>query len=374
MLEIFSRRRLAGVAVCLAMWPALAGADTFRVTHSVEGSVTALAADGRAAAGLAMDTYESFRWTARDGLVRLGRGTLVPLGHMSGEPKISADGSVVSATILDAGGTYSTAGRWTTVGGWQQLAPPLPPGGGLMDGEDSSAFGLSGDGSVVTGLFWRPNASGGSAHAMAWSAADGMQDMGSSGSSSRIDGASADGRVLVGWDEHPQYGNRRAAVWVAGVLSVLEDSDWPSEASAVNGAGTVVVGYSGNPADFQTYATMWTRSGSGWTKTLLGTMNKRGSTGYAFATGVSDDGSIVVGSVRPDVMSPKSKGFLWTAQTGFVEASDYLKANGATLNPLAPITGLAAVSADGRTIAAVTTGIVAPWTVKSLIIHRQPTP
>ena len=367
-------RRAALFATCCALLPAAASADTFRVLHSVDGSITSVAADGRAAAGMTLDTMETFRWTARDGRVLLGRSTWGPLGHASGTPRISADGSVVSATILDDGGTYSTAGRWTAGAGWQMLAPPLPPGGGLFDGEDSSAFGMSGNGAVVTGLFWRPGATDGSAHAMAWSAATGMLDMGSGGSSSRIDGASADGSVLVGWDEHPQYGNRRAAVWVNGVRTVLEDSDWPSEASAVNGAGTIIVGQSGNPADFQTYATMWTRSGSGWTKTLLGTMNKRGSTGYAFATGVSDDGSIVVGSVRPDVMSPKSKGFLWTAQTGFVEASDYLKANGATLNPLAPITGLAAVSADGRTIAAVTTGIVAPWTVKSLIIHRQPTP
>jgi hypothetical protein len=346
-------------------------ADTFRVVHSVEGSVTSLSADGRTAAGLTMDTFEAFRWTAREGRVVLGRGTWAALGHRSGTPRVSADGKTIGATILSDSGTYSTAGRWTSAGGWQMLAPPLPPGGGLFDGEDSSVFGMSGDGSVLTGLFWRPDATDGSAHGMAWSAATAMRDMGSSGRSSRIDAASADGSVMVGWDEHPQYGNRRAAVWVNGVLDVLEDSDWPSEASAVNGAGTIVVGYSGNPQDYQSYATMWSWNGGGWTKTLLGVITKRGATGFAFATGVNADGSMVVGGARPDVMASKSVGFIWTPQDGLVDAGDWLKAHGAALNPLNPIYEMSAISADGSTLAAATSKVVAPWTPGTVLIRRR---
>lgn len=367
----FSRRAWLAAALAAGL-PALAAAQSFRVAHIVDGSVTSLAADGRTAAGLSMTDFETFRWTAREGVVLLGRNPWPALGHRSGTPRVSADGSVVTATIVDDGGTYSTAGRWTAQGGWRMLAPPLPPAGGLFDGEDCSAFGLSGDGQVATGLFWRPGASGGSAHAMAWSAATGMVDMGSSGGASRIDAASADGRVQVGWDEHPQFGNRRAAVWVDGVRTVLEDSDWPSEAAAVNPSGTIIVGNYSNPADFQTYAAMWSWNGNGWTRTLLGTITKRNGTGFAYALGVNADGTLVVGGARPDISAPKSVGFVWTPQTGLVEASAYLKAQGARLNPLQPIFELSAVSADGSTIAAVTSQQVAPFAVRTLLVRRQP--
>lgn len=365
-------RGLLTLGASLALLLPAAQADSLRIVARVDGSVTSLSADGRAAAGLSLSTFETFRWTARDGTVPLGRGTWLPLGHTSGTPRISADGNTVSATILSDDGSYSTAGRWTIAGGWSMLAPPLPPGGGQMDGEDSSAFSMSGDGQVVGGLFWRPGQSGGSAHAMAWTPATGMVDLGSSGNSSRVDGASADGRVLAGWDEHPTYGNRRAAVWVDGVLTVLEDSDWPSEASAVNADGSVVVGYSGNPADFQTYATMWTRQGNGWTKTLLGTIAKRRGSGYAYATGVSADGSIVVGGARPDVQSPQSVGFVWTASTGLVEATVYLQSAGITLPKLLKLVDMPSVSADGRTLAAGVQLAVQPWTSSTLLIRRTP--
>jgi uncharacterized membrane protein len=347
-------------------------AETYRVTQNLDGAVvTSLSANGRAAAGQWSADYQTFRWTPRAGVALLGRGTLVPLGHMSGIPRISADGSVVSATILSDDGSYSTAGRWTT-SGWSMLAPPLPAGGGMMDGEDCSAFSMSGDGAVIGGLFWRPGQSGGSAHGMGWSAATAMLDMGSSGYASRIDGASADGRVLTGWDEHPSYGNRRAAVWVDGRMTVLEDSDWPSEASAVTPDGLTVVGQSGNPADFQTYATMWQWNGSAWNKTLLGVINKRGSTGFAYATGVSADGSVVVGGFRPDVQAPQAQGFIWTAASGFVEAASYLKSHGARLPAGQKITGVQAISSDGSTLAVATQTTTPPYTYGSLIIHRKP--
>ena len=124
------------------------------------------------------------------------------LGHRSGIPALSSDGSVVSATIIDESATYSTAGRWTAATGWQRLGP-LPADGGLFDGETCSAFAMSGDGQLIAGLYWRPGASGGSAHAMAWTAGAGVQDLGSSGGSSRINGASTDGSVLAGWGRTP---------------------------------------------------------------------------------------------------------------------------------------------------------------------------
>lgn len=348
-----------------------AAAQGWRTAAVIDASVSALSADGQVAAGTTFDTFEAFRWTARDGLQRLGGASWAAPGHRSGITGLSADGRIVSATIVDETGTATTAGRWAADTGWQRLGP-LPADGGLFDGETSSAFAMSGDGQVVAGLYWRPDATDGLAHAMAWTAATGIRDLGSSGRSSRINGASHDGSVLVGWDEHPQFGNRRAAIWAGGVRTVLDDSDWPSEALAVNPAGTVVVGYTGNPADFQTYATRWAWNGQAWVSTRLGVIHQRGATGYAYASALSADGTLIVGGYRPDVSRPTSKGFVWTEATGFVDAAEYFAAQGVRLNPLAPIIGLTAVGAEGRTVAAVTQQRVAPFATRTLLLRPKP--
>jgi uncharacterized membrane protein len=359
--------RAALLAALILTTPLLAAADVLSLQKVGPGAVTGLSGDGTVAVGEANRSFEAFRWTAADGLVKLGRGTLKPLGHRSGLPEVSADGLTVSATILSDDGTFSTAGRWTAAGGWQ-MAMPLPADSGPMDGETSSAFGMSGDGQVVTGLYWRLGQSGGSAHGMTWTAAGGMRDMGSSGNSSRIDDANADGRVLVGWDE-ADWGGRRAAVWVDGVPTILDHSDWPSEASTVNAAGTVIVGHTADPANgYKMSATMWTWNGSGWTQRILGVLSKGRKSGFAYPNGVSDDGSVVVGIGRLDDQSPDSYGFYWSEATGFVDIADHLAANGVSFGPLQRIYNVGAVSADGRVIAVLLlnrkTGVVSSTLVR----------
>ncbi|MCK7492548.1 MAG: hypothetical protein MZW92_13895 [Comamonadaceae bacterium] len=162
------RRATALAALALApLAPLGAAAQTYTTTHLAGGTVSELSADGRVAVGEANRTYEAFRWTAETGLVKLGRGVWIPLRHRSGTPSVSADGGTVAFTILSDDGLSSTAGRWTQATGWQPLRP-LPADAGLVDGEDSSVFGLSGDGRVPVGLYWRPGQPGGGAHAMAW--------------------------------------------------------------------------------------------------------------------------------------------------------------------------------------------------------------
>lgn len=349
MSSLFLRR--AGVLASLVCLPVWAQAQSWVLERVGPGAVTGLSADGRVAVGATNGSFEAFRWTAADGLSKLGRGTQRPLGHRSGNPAISADGQVVSATIVNDDGTQSTAGRWTVGGGWQALGP-LPADAGAMDGELSSAYGLSGDGRTVTGLYWRLGQPDGLAHAMQWTAETGVQDLGSAGASSRVDDANADGSVLVGWDEHPQFGNRRATVWVNGVRTVLEDSDWPSEASAVNSTGTIVVGQTADPANnFLMSATMWTREASGWRKQVLGVISGRKNNGFAYPTGVSDDGRVVVGIARLDAGKPTSTGFVWTPSGGMRDAAAWLADQGLSLGPLQVLYSASAVSADGQVLA-----------------------
>ena len=363
----------AGTLAALVFFPAAwAQADT--LTAEVVGKVyvTGLSADGKVAVGQTTDNYETFRWQTGGRVTRLGRSTLDALSIISGSPAVSADGKVIASTILSDDGTFSTAARWTQAGGWQVLTG-LPPGGGLMDNETCSAFGMSGDGQVVTGLFWRPGMTDGSAHGMRWTQSTGMVDMGSDGGSSRIDAANADGRVLVGWDQHPTYGNRRAAVWIDGVKTILSTSDWPSEATAVNAAGTVIVGNGPDPVNpTQVKALMWKWNGGAWTTTVIGVMNGRGKTGIAYATGVSDDGSFVTGAARKDVMSPASVGFVWTEAAGMVEVTEYLKSNGMDPGKAYKIYNVTALSADGKTLAVAEQLAVAPFTKRTRLIHRAP--
>ncbi len=359
-------------ALCAALWltPFAAALAGTVITQQMPGYVTSLSTDGKAAAGTTDGDFQTFRWTARGGVTLLGRGTWIPLNERSGTPRITGDGQTIGATFLSDDGQRSTMGRWTLAGGWQQIVPPLPADAGMFSAEDSSVYGMSRDGSVISGLYWRAGQSGGSAHAARWTAATGLVSLGSDGGNSRADGVSADGSVLVGWDEHPS-GSRRATVWANGVKTILDASDWNSEASVVNAAGTIVVGYSADETNnFRTSATMWSWNGAQWVRKVLGAIDGKRSQGAAFASGVSDDGSVVTGVARPDANKPTSVGFVWTAANGMQDVGDYLTAAGARLNPLFKLVNVTAISADGRALAV--TGLrTGAYEIRSFIFRQS---
>lgn len=310
---------------------------------------TDLSDDGSVVVGNTPWTYETFRWTEATGAVPLGRGTVVPLGVGAGSPDVSADGTRVSATILDDSGTAATQGLWTLGSGWQQLMPPTLPDGGILDQSYGSAWGLSGDGSTVTGLYWRPGEPGGLAHATSWTQSAGLVDLGSSGGSSRASAANYDGSVVVGFDEHPMFGNWRATVWVNGVLTHLSDSDAFTEATATNPDGTIVVGNGWDDDTFFATAAVWTFDGSSWNEQLLGVLPGTDPIfgGLSIANGVTADGSFVVGFNKFDFFG-SSTGFVWTPSGGLVSASDWLTSIGAALDPDLIVLDLPAVSPDGQ--------------------------
>lgn len=366
--------RRAGAIAALAVLPALtAQAETLEVRRIDNAIVMGLSANGRVATGQLPGNWETFRWSLATGVVPLGRSTMDTLGHRSGIPGISDDGKIIAATILSDDGTYSTAGRWTESGGWKMISVRGPADMGFVDGENSSAWALSGDGKVAAGLYWAGNDTW-LAHAMRWTAASGMVDLGSSGYSSRINAANRDGSVLVGWDEHPEYRNWRATVWVDGVRTTLEDSDWFTEATAVSADGRIVVGQTPDPANGnQLTATMWKWNGTSWVKSYLGTMPKRpGVMASSMPIGVSDDGSVVVGQNNPDAGKPTSEAFIWTPATGMMKTSDWLAANGVQTAPGWTTYSSGAVTPDGQVIAVTQQQRFQPFATRSLIIRRQP--
>jgi uncharacterized membrane protein len=354
--------RLAA-ALFLVAFVGASHAQTVTVERIDGAMVYGISDDGQAAVGTDMN-YDTFRWTAATGAVPLGRNSAVTVGVSAGVPRISRDGQVIAATILADAGTYATSGRWTVGGGWQQLSP-MPASGGVMDFTDSSVFGMSGDGGTITGLFWRP--AEGSAHGSAWTAATQMLDMGSSGNSSRIDGANADGSVLSGWDEHPTNYYRRATVWIKGVRTTLSESEYASEATALNGRGNVAVGYAVDARN-RTAATIWRRIGQKWVHKSLGILPGGKPGAYSGALATSDDGSVVVGYNRPNPKYFDMIGFIWTRAGGMVSADSYFAALGVTLDGVT-LTQVTDVSADGKVFAAIGTRTSPPYATNSYIFR-----
>lgn len=333
------------------------------------GTVTDISADGRAAVGQLPTTLTTFRWTRETGIVSLGRGTYRPLrGQTAGIPRISADGKTVAATIIDDTKTFYTQGLWAEGSGWRQLNQPLPPDGGVVDNGDSAVFGMSRDGRVVTGLYWRPGQPDGLAHGSLWREATGMTGLSTRGASSRVDDANEDGSVVVGWEENPVDGSRQPAVWVNGERSILGVM---GEAASVNAAGTLVVGQNYDEASATSTAAIWRRVGESWQLQSLGVLPGTRPGGYAYATAASDDGRLVVGFNRRNFLNPKTQTFLWMPETGMVETTAFLKSQGIDLGDQVSIDFLPAVTPRGDAVVAVTTDKAAPYTRRSLLIKLR---
>ncbi|MBQ0945297.1 hypothetical protein KAK07_18305 [Ideonella sp. 4Y16] len=365
--------RQAATALALAAGLLQPAAPALAKPYTVigDGWVTDLSADGRTATGQLSADFQTFRWRAEDGQVPLGRATTA-IGLYSGTPAISADGEVIASSILDDSGQFGIQGRWTAATGWQVLWP-LPRDAGQMDLDQAGVYGMSGNGKVVTGLYWRAGKKDGLAHGSAWTARKGVKDQGSGGRSSRIDDANHDGRVMVGWDEHLEWGMRQAAVWIHGQRQLLELSDWPSEAAAVDAAGTRIVGQAWDASTGVESAVMWTADGSGaWQRQLLGVLPGTEWDGSAYALGLSDDGQVVVGFGRT-TFSPQSSGWVWTPATGLMEARAFLSAQGIDLPRRYQVFEVSAVSGDGRTLALATLDRQIPGSYRALLV-RLPRP
>ena len=113
----------------------------------VAESATAISDDGSVIVGIGGwcegGGSRAFRWTEEEGAVSLG---VIPLGGSSRASDVSADGLVVVGWGTDLGGLADEGFRWRAQSGMVGLGH-LP--GGL---DDSLAFGVSGDGSIVVGM------------------------------------------------------------------------------------------------------------------------------------------------------------------------------------------------------------------------------
>jgi Predicted integral membrane proteins containing uncharacterized repeats len=280
-------------------------------------------------------TYHT--WSQANGIAQIGA---LSGGSFSGKSTISNDGTRISAVM-----TNTTSGNteialynvptttWTNLGSL----------GAASGNSASSTWGMSGDGNTIVGLGW---ISAGTAHAVKWTSAGGVVDLGSivAGRSSRANAVNNDGSVIVGWQDEDS-GGRRGAKWVDGVETFILDNtgNTVGEASGVSADGKTIIGQ-GIPNPY-----VWNEV-SGLTDI---THPNAGPFFRGGATAVSADGNTVIGYYRGFPAPPMSgEGFIWTPAGGRVNLNTYATTLG--INTLGVTMSLPlAISPDGKKIAGI---------------------
>jgi len=246
---------------------------------------------------------------------------ILPGDTGSGVRGLSADGSVA----VGASGNHAV--RWTAAGGLVDL------GAGTTQG---SAAAVSADGSVVVGTSIGP---GGFGRAFRWTAATGMVDLGNLPGSVAVGatGVSADGSTAIGTSQvNGAVGFAFRWTAATGLISLgTLPGGTASSAAAVSADGSVVVGISNSGAGpGHLHAYRWTAA------TGMVDLGALAGDVQASATGVSADGSVVVG-MSGSANQGNLHAFRWTAATGMVNLGA-LPAGGVVDNVF--------VSADGSTV------------------------
>ena len=185
------------------------------------------------------------------------------------------------------------------------------PGGG----EESTAYGVSPDGSVVLG----DSLSSFGKEAFRWTESGGIEGLGDlpgGDFKSRAGDASLNGTVVVG-TSYISETSKEGFYWTAtdGIQGVgdLAGGDYRSGMSAVSADGTILAGSASATSNGE--AVRWTEAG-GFEQ--LGFLS--GGT-WSQTFDMSSDGAVVVGQAN-HVLTSQDEGFRWTQETGMVALGD----------------------------------------------------
>jgi probable HAF family extracellular repeat protein len=229
------------------------------------------------------------------------------------------NGRTIVGEAADAGGRnnaaiWQRAAEWRTLG---SIVPNAQPCDTLL----STAIDTSADGGIIVGLAWNGC---NYAHAFRWEESTGMVDLGSTvpDRSTRADGVSGDGKVVVGFQERVD-GFWQGARWINGKQTLFDGPEgFVGQAFDVNADGSVVVGQVCRPSEvFDQSAWVWTsRDGM----QCLPTPRVRTSSFIGKAYGTSDDGRVIVGGHS---FGLESEAVIWIdKQPSYLK--DYLRDHG----------------------------------------------
>ena len=177
---------------------------------------------------------------------------------------VSGNGRVVGGTITKRVETeygpvdQERAALWTRERGWRSIADESFAGCDIFQ---TSLLDVNGDGSAAVGLAFKDCTH---VYAFKWTRKEGHAPLGkTSENAARANAVSADGRIVGGWEEIPEaFGFRVGSIWQGNEQMLLTDPEpqnpfgYVSEIMAVNGPGTMAVGYGAGVGNKDAY--MWT--------------------------------------------------------------------------------------------------------------------
>lgn len=285
-----------------------------------------------------LTTGGGFYWLPTTGVVSIGGQAATA---------VTRGGEAIAGTAYDPRRVQQAA-IWQRAAEWRLLGSVVP-NAAPCDAFLSSTFDASDDGKVIVGLAWNGCQF---ARAFRWEESTGMVDLGTSvaGQSTRANGVSGDGRVVVGWQDQPL---RRGARWVDGRQELFTGpSGIIGEAQAANRDGSIVVGQScefasaANPFGNQ-QAWIWTsRDG---VKCLPPPRIRPGANFIGLAYATSEDGYVIGGS---QTFGLDAEAVLWLDHEPRY-LRDYLRENGIpnAFQGWVNTGFITAVSRDGRLLA-----------------------
>lgn len=232
---------------------------------------------------------------------------------------VSRDGRTVVGEAADTQKVQQAA-IWQRGAEWRLLGSVVPnaqPCDALL----STALDTSNDGKVIVGLAWNGcNV----ARAFRWEESTGMADLGvlAPGRSTRANGVSGNGHVVVGWQDN--NGPRLAARWVDGKqIMFTGPTEFLGEAWGANTDGSIIVGQLCRGGDITDQsAWVWTPTGGVVCLPSPRIRLPLQFTGTAYAT--SEDGRVIVGAQG---FGLEREAVIWIDRTPYY-LKDYLRSNG----------------------------------------------
>jgi len=331
-----SRSLARPLAVLLLAAASGAQAQFFHLNGTGVQGIYGLSFDGTRAVGYGPQGGNYFRWELGAGVQNIG-GLFE-----SGAPRISDDGSTLLINALNPATNLVEMARHDWASGTTTVLGSL---GSSSGSSASSGWGLSGNGQVAVGLGW---VTAGRAEAMVVNGST-VSSLGTTvpGRSTRANGASFDGSTIVGWQDS-STGFRQGALWSGGVQTLMVDGagNLMGELGDVSADGTWAVGSGVARNGFVAYR--WSAATGVQTRGPNLLPGDRSG-----ATGISNDGSVIVGFSRPLGPATFGRGFIWTEATGMLNLNTVAASQGIDTGGVIMALPLT-ISGDGMTIAGVT--------------------